>query len=443
MALVASAILITTWTTQTEPIMAQWRIMADETISIYSRTAADIYTRDGQEALKTYLQQMDKVSHIRGGLFDSNGKELAGQITLDKSRELVIRALLTDGMQDVSSGPTALVAKRATSSKGTFVLVAEISRPRLISLLAPSRFRGLRVIAVFLTTGLVCYALARYLTGPIIKLRAATKQFSQGDLTVRVGPAIGNRRDEIADLGKDFDEMAERIESLVQAQRRLTSDISHELRSPLARLSVALELARSRSGPGAQTALDRIELEANRLNEMISQLLRLSRLESETAEDKQELIELDQLIKEVVADADFEARNNNRTVNIAQLQSCIVQGRREFLSSAIENVVRNAVKYTGENTTVKVSLSVEDNSANKQALISVRDYGDGVPEDYLKELFRPFFRVADARDRQTGGVGLGLAITEHVIKSHGGKVTAHNAEDGGLVVEIVLPTNTT
>jgi two-component system sensor histidine kinase CpxA len=233
--------------------------------------------------------------------------------------------------------------------------------------------------------------------------------------------------------------MAQRLESMVKAQQRLLGDISHELRSPLARLGVALGLARQRSGPEAGGALDRIERESDNLNEMISQLLTLTRLESGTDGRKRTEVDLTSLVREVADDADFEARSINRGVQVVSADKCSITGVEELLRSAIENVVRNAVRFTPEGTTVEVALREQNGSGDHFAVISVRDRGHGVPEDALERIFRPFYRTEDARDRQSGGgTGLGLAITERAVRLHGGTVRASNAPDGGLAVELKL-----
>jgi len=259
-------------------------------------------------------------------------------------------------------------------------------------------------------------------------------------LTARTGAGARRRRDEVADLGRDFDAMAERIEDLVLAQRRLLGDISHELRSPLSRLSMALALARravenKSDDSEIGTALDRIKRETGRLNTLIEQLLQLVRLESGDAGLAAAPLDLEPLVREVVADADFEARGAGRSVTMLQGDSCHSSGSADLLRSAIENVVRNAARYTAPETAVEVHLICEES----HAVIRVRDRGPGVPPETLGELFRPFYRVADARDRESGGVGLGLAITQRAVRSCGGTVTAHNAQSGGLLVEIRLP----
>jgi len=232
--------------------------------------------------------------------------------------------------------------------------------------------------------------------------------------------------------------MAERLENVMNAQSRLLNDISHELRSPLARLNVALGLARQRAGEPAQPALERIDLEADRLNEMIGRLLTIARLESGAAMEKVP-IHLADLIGQIAADADYEAQSRNSHVESSIEDDCVVLGDLALLHSAIENVVRNAMRYTTEGTEVQVRLRCDPNPEGRQAVVEVSDSGPGVPEEALDKLFRPFYRIDDARGRQTGGVGLGLSITERAVRLHGGTVRAANRDEGGLQIEIRLP----
>jgi signal transduction histidine kinase len=306
-------------------------------------------------------------------------------------------------------------------------------------LFADSQTQVFRFLVVMMLTGVVCYGMVRHITKPILQLRSAAQRLAEGDLSTRVEPKLTRRRDELGLLGREFDKMAARLESLMAAQHRLLADISHELRSPLARVSVALALVRETAGPEAAPDLDRIELETGRLNAMIGELLTLSRIESgEQAADK-ERVNLSNLIEDIAADADFEARSRNRAVKVLATAQCALSGTESLLRSAVENVVRNAVRYTKEGTPVEIRLSRERDESQECAVIRVRDHGSGVPEEKLADLFRPFYRIADARDRQSGGTGLGLAITQRAVKLHGGHVEARNAPDGGLQIEIRLP----
>ena len=298
---------------------------------------------------------------------------------------------------------------------------------------------GLPIFIGILSSGLVCYLLARYLTSPIVRLRAATQKLAEGDLAARAGMPESRRHDEMAELMRDFDRMAERLEKLVNAQRRLLTDISHELRSPLARLNVALELARRRSGSEAGSALDRIDRETNRLNQLIQKLLTIARLDGGDEFIQKSPLHLEHLISEIAKDAAFEAQDRRCEVEVDVVDDCVVTGNSRLLQSAIENVVRNAIRYTEPGTNVQVRLEQGLGAKGPEAVVRVTDSGPGVPEDAIDKLFRPFYRIDDARGRQTGGVGLGLAITERAVALHGGTIRAVNRPQGGLMVEIRLP----
>jgi two-component system sensor histidine kinase CpxA len=296
------------------------------------------------------------------------------------------------------------------------------------------------LIIAIISSGLVCYLLAWYMTKPIVRLRTATRQLAAGDLSARTGAPATARSDEVAGLMRDFDAMAERIETLLKAQSRLLNDISHELRSPLARLNVALGLARQRAGVESADMLDRIELEASRLNELIGRILTLARLEDGEQTAPQTPVALDEIVLSVTEDAEFEAQARHCHVRTSIPEGdWTVHGNASLLHSAVENVVRNAIRYTQEGSAVDVDLTSETKAGVHEAVLRVSDSGPGVPPETLSKLFEPFYRLDDARERQTGGVGLGLAITERAVRFHGGKVSASNRQAGGLVIEIRLP----
>jgi two-component system sensor histidine kinase CpxA len=296
------------------------------------------------------------------------------------------------------------------------------------------------LIILIITSGLVCYFLSWYLTKPIVRLRTATRQLAAGDLTARSGAPVSGRRDEVAGLMRDFDAMAERLETLMKAQSRLLNDISHELRSPLARLNVALGLARQRAGVESADMLERIELEASRLNELIGRILTLARLEDGEQRVPQTPVSLNELVENIAEDAEFEAQARHCHVHVEIPQGqWEVRGNASLLHSAVENVVRNAIRYTQERTSVEIELASEAGATGREAVLKISDNGPGVPTDALDKLFEPFYRLDDARGRLTGGVGLGLAITERAVRFHGGKVSAFNRAEGGLRIEIRLP----
>ncbi|MCZ6767668.1 MAG: ATP-binding protein [Acidobacteria bacterium] len=405
----------------------------------FAQRSTEILERRGLPALEEYLERLEQTSRIRVTIFDSQGQEISGHPAPVGAGELAARAQRSRRVEFQPSAGALLVARSAAAPAGeSYTMVGQIPGPRMGWRAQPAEL-ALRLLVVVMTGGVVCYGLARYLTSPVSKLQKATQQLAGGDLTARVGPALEKRGDEFADLGRDFDLMAERIEWLINSQRRLLSDISHELRSPLARLNVALELARQRTGSEAAHSLDRIEREAERMNELIGQLLGLARLDNGAEVGQQERVSLANLLSEVTADADFEAGSSKRRVRIIESEDCVVTGSTKLLRSAIENIVRNGLRYTAQGTEVEVGLRRGQTDKGAYALIMVRDHGPGVPEATLGKLFRPFYRVGDARDRQSGGTGLGLAIAERIIRLHGGTVRASNASDKGLRVEIRLP----
>jgi two-component system sensor histidine kinase CpxA len=421
--------------TRPTPTGRSWRDLSQ--VGPNAMKAAEVYEQSGPTALATTLQATEKASGVSSTFFDENGKELSGRNIPQGATELLAKASDSREIEFQFANRTTLVARPLVSPKGVrYVYLAHIPRAPFQSGL---QTQALRLIVVLIVGAIFCYGVARYLTTPLLKLRSTTNELSEGNMSARVGPSLAKRRDEVGQLGRDFNLMAERVESMVNAQQRLLGDISHELRSPLARLGVALGLARQRSGNEAMGALDRIERESDNLNEMISQLLTLTRLESGTDGRKRTQVDLASLVREVAEDADFEARSLNRAVNVVSSEQCSLNGVEELLRSAIENVVRNAVRFTPEGTAVEVALRRQNVDGNNYAVISVRDSGQGVPEDSLEKIFQPFYRAEDARDRQSGGgTGLGLAITERAVRMHGGSIRASNAPGGGLLVEMKL-----
>jgi two-component system sensor histidine kinase CpxA len=400
--------------------------------------AVQTYEQGGPAAVRRYLDEIRESLHVRSYLLDEQGQGVSGRDLPPWAESLGkgIRPPRRDLWQWVTPSPFRQQSLEASSGH-RYTLVAFL--PPRGPFLGPGGIPGLSILIGIISSGLVCYLLARYLTSPVVRLRAATQRLAAGDLTARAGGLTARRRDEMAQLVRDFDTMAERLEESVHAQARLLHDISHELRSPLARLNVASALARQRAGQEARSALDRIDLEAERLNGLIGGLLAIARLESGNDSREKSTIPLAEMIEEIAADADFEAQGVNCRVESVIKQDCTVRGAPILLHSAIENVVRNAAHYSAEGTTAQVLLERGEDNGNAQAVIRIVDSGPGVPEDALDKLFRPFYRIDDARGRQTGGVGLGLAITERAIRLHGGTVKASNRREGGLQIEIRLP----
>ncbi len=283
-------------------------------------------------------------------------------------------------------------------------------------------------VLILLAVGMVCWALALSIASPLRNLAGAVDRFGRGDLSIRVN---SRRRDEIGALGKAFDQMAERIETLLISERRLLQDISHELRSPLARLSFAVELVKKDNVQEGSIA--RLKKEIDRLSHLVSALLEMTRAEEDPGYRNLEEIRLDIILNEVVEDCRVEAAARGCHIHWNGNQNLKMLGNSELLRRAFENIVRNAIRYTPEGSSVDVDLK----AGQRNASIIVRDYGPGVPEELLSKIFQPFFRVDDSRDSSTGGLGLGLAIARRAIDIHHGRLTAMKANPG-LRVQIDL-----
>jgi two-component system sensor histidine kinase CpxA len=399
--------------------------------------AVQAYKTGGTGAVNTYLRNLRETQRVHAFLFDQQGHNLSGHGVPEWIERVERGQIHTADSIWGRMGPMQFLRPSITTADGqSYNLVIELPSER--TRFGPHGIPGVGILIAILCSGLVCYLLTRYLTSPIVRLRAATQKLAGGDLTARAG-GLARGHDEMSELVRDFDTMAERLENLVNAQGRLLKDISHELRSPLARLNVALELARQRAGTEAQSALERIDLEANRLNELIGRLLTIVRLESGGDTMRKALVHLGALVREITQDAAFEAQSRHCRVDCSIVNDFVVIGDQALLNSAIENIVRNAVRYTQEDTAVEVRLERVAGPDGPLGIVRVTDSGPGVPDEALEKLFRPFYRIDDDRGRGTGGAGLGLAIADRAVKLHGGTVKAGNRPEGGLMIEITLP----
>jgi len=439
--------------TQSDREEENWQHVVDHILVLQGQQAVNIFENESAASFSRFIEHMERLPGFHIYIFENESKEITGNNVPPEISALVATAAKDKTIGTVILGDKNLVLKSINSYKmKKYLIAAEVPhRPMLRPLEpppgsgpGPGLGRGMsfhlpRVMAILIVSGIICYLLASYLTAPIIKLRNATRQFAAGDFSIRVSSKMGQRKDEISDLAFDFDHMAERIESLLTSQRNLLRDISHELRSPLARINVALELCQQRSEGEAIKYLKRIGEEAEKLNELIEQILTLNRVESGIAEFKKEKIDLTHLIRQITADADFEARSLNKTVKIVQDEECIITGNGDLIKRVVENIVRNAILYTVEGSTVEISLKYIGQDSHSDASITVRDYGSGVRENEIINIFRPFYRIEEDRDRKTGGTGIGLAIADAAVRLHAGSIKAVNVSGGGLSVEIILP----
>lgn len=370
------------------------------------------YENGGRPALAAFLENLSHIYGTEGILTDEKGRDLL----TGKPEAAMIRQYEHQSTFQIFNLVESPVVQSSEDHRYWFIAIAP-RRPVASWFITPDHIFWLGA------TLLLCYWLALTFTSPLRQLQKTVEQFGQGDLSARVN---SERGDELGDLSRAFDRMAARIETLLAAERRLLLDISHELRSPLARLNVAIELARS----GDEAQFDRIQKESDRLNALVGQLLQVTRAEGDPASLHRDPIRLDQLVEQLVDDAKFEAAARGCQIEYRAPMAVTVEGDAELLRRAVENVVRNAIRYAPQHTPVTVDLSRQ----NGRAVVDVRDFGPGVPEEALPRLFDAFYRVEPDRGRASGGIGLGLSIARRAIELHHGSIRAVNAHPGLEVV---------
>lgn len=428
-----------------------------------------VYATRGLEGLGEWIGRLNQQRLRHGPVFivDARGRVLAGPREFDR-----LPPPRKDGAPDTApelrmpffgfgrgapprhaaddGGPAPSRAERIRSyrldtGKDDPLWLARLERPPpppgLFPVDGPGGPRGphepmfglVRLGVALAVSGLLCWLLARHLTRPIRELQAASARLAAGDFTTGLTPRTLARRDELAALARDFQSMAAQLKQLVEAQRQLLRNVSHELRSPLARLQVAAALARRRAGGVVDSEIDRIELETARLDELIGQLLALMRLEAATGQAHAPL-DLSALLDAVIRDARFEAEARGGRVETTIERGLVLDGNAELLRSVFDNVVRNAIRHTPPERAVQ--LTAKRDASTAQLLVTVCDEGPGVPEAMLERIFEAFVRVDEARSADVGGTGLGLAIAKQGVRAHGGSILARNRPGGGLEIEI-------
>jgi signal transduction histidine kinase len=444
--------------------LTRWRSIGQAAMPYLGAHIANVYEKDGATAATAVISDIGREGRFRAWLYTADSRMVAGVAPAAGAEGAIHRALTTsDNAARRFDRDASLLATRIESGSRTpYVVLWESPRPLRWYAQASLPVFASRVAALLLASGIVCWLLTWQITKPIGTLRAAARRFADGDLAVRVGLRRELRRgDDLTDLAREFDRMAARIQELITAQQQLLADISHEVRSPLARLSLALDLARRRLGDEVPEH-QRMAQEIERIDSLIGQLLTLARLRADAHQPQFEPLNLRELVREVAQDSRFEADGAGRTVTLDREIDARMRGDRGMLRSAIENVVRNAIRYTPEGTAVSIKMEpvvvrnairytpegtavsikmepVVDVRGQRTAIV-IRDRGPGVPPDMLARLFDPFFRADDARTPTSGGAGLGLAITRQAMLAHGGSATVENAPDGGLLVRLELPT---
>jgi two-component system sensor histidine kinase CpxA len=378
---------------------------------------------DDSKGLRDELLGIPRMSRSHIYIVDYDNKEVLGRD--DTLRQLIERR-------------TRIETQVYEDSQGRPYTVYTVNRNPPSTILAPGpQGMALRLLAAALISAFISYFLARSLSQPLEKLRLASRKIAAGELGTRVGQSMTDRHDEFGQLATDFDAMASRLQVMQQANQRLLQDVSHELRSPLARLNVALEIARQKGATHIESELNRIELESERLKALVNDVLGLLRESSETAAKIDEEIELCLLLSDLVDVVNYEVPQGKPGISWTPIEPLLFLGDRELLWRAMENLLRNALRHTDPEQ--GVVLRLEQGRGKKRVHMSVRDFGPGVPNGELEKIFEPFYRVQESRDRGSGGHGLGLSIAANAVRRHGGSIQAGNADGGGLVVRISLP----
>jgi two-component system sensor histidine kinase CpxA len=407
----------------------------------FARQASAVLEQQGETGLQEWL--VHKVEELRPDrlfLLDARGRDLLGRPVPDflqaaaGHRPFPARPARGGPPHDEYRLISQLLDPQTGATYALSFLRARTGKTVMLGIFATPETPLVFAIVTLLVSTAICYLLARQLSAPIQHLRDATRSIADGKLGVQVSGLLGRRRDELAMLAVDFDAMSARLAALLHAQQQLLRDVSHELRSPLARMQIALGLAR-RPQANLQQELDRIEQEAQRLDELIGEILSLSRLEDPVRPLLSAPVPLDELLEALVEDARVEADPRRVGVRLDMQPGLVATADRELLHRALENVVRNAVRFSPDGSEVLLEARQQSGLLS----ISVSDAGPGVPPEHLERIFEPFYRVASARDRDSGGHGIGLAIAARVVRLHGGTIRASNRSPSGLRVEVSMP----
>ncbi len=422
--------------------------LSEKALTSMAFSAEEAYQAGQCDELNPLLRRFERVYKVIPHLFDETGHAVCGdavspavQRAAEKSHFFGLKhvAEIMRGVVPSRNGQIIAAIRINPDQNAPFTFVVETNQ-------IPSwlfRFKGeLAIFAAILFSGVLSALLAKILVRPIGQLRRTAQELASGNFKAR---AKNSRRlppkgDEVVALVHDFNRMADQIESLIGVQKQLIRDVSHELRSPLSRLSVALELLREDTNEQSMVHVERIERETERLNRLIGQLLELSRMEAlDGVGIRTGIVQLDEIVGEVVSNAAYEAGSRGCNVRAAIRDRVTVHANAELLSSAIENVVRNGIRYTHTGTDVLVTLERQRQPGASAVKLTVRDFGPGVPEDEIPSLRVPFYRIDPARSNETGGTGVGLAIADRAVRLHGGSLAFRNHPQGGLEVTLQLP----
>jgi two-component system sensor histidine kinase CpxA len=401
---------------------------------ILAAQAVKTYESDGPEAFARFSQS------------ESDGRQL---FLLDGFyKDVLSRPLTRDGLRVAHAAKNGqLVVLRAHIAAYRFV--SPSGHPYILMLYLKSGLRELGesllgeglpyTISLILLVTLLCFALAYHIASPIQSIQSTARRVAQGDLKARVPSSVSRRFDELAALAKDFDSMVGRLDLLIQTQKNLLNSVSHELRSPLARINLSVALLKKRYSADSDDLFQRLDRDVARIDLLMGQLLTLSRLEAGLSSSEREDVDLTQLVEEAAADSNFEAEASGKSVSLRTTGAFILgNADPQALRSACENVIRNAVRFTRPGTSVEVVLEVDRSAPEPLGILSVRDHGPGVPEESLEAIFQPFYRIGGDTQGMDGN-GLGLAIASEAIRLHRGTISAANLRPAGLEMTIRLP----
>lgn len=418
-------------TSSLQPESTAWFKPKDSIETIADQAIVQYETKK-LSGLNRYANQLHTAQQLSIWLIDADGKSLHQPIPLHIAQQITSFPQ-TIKPSNNKAGPFYIqTINRSAVSGESFRLIVSYNEKNRPGNAAPHLIRRYIIVLVAILMGSLLIAWT--LTRPIRKLQLTTQAFAAGNLQARAPKLIVQRRDSIGDLGREFNHMAQRVDKLLTSQTRLLRDVSHELRTPLARIQVALALAEQRSS-GGENEHKRIETELKKLDNLISQILKLSRLEAETDTLVLSTFQLESLLDKIITDVKFEFNKQQKNIQLIANEDSTISADYYALSSALENVIRNAMRYTADSTEVEVTIQ----SVNKSLQIEVRDQGMGVDESELDKLFIPFYRTSEAREAASGGKGIGLAITQHIIHRHQGEIVAENHHPKGLTIRIRLP----
>jgi two-component system sensor histidine kinase CpxA len=385
------------------------------------RLARDL-KEGGERRAKRTLQGLPRNLRNHIYVFDARGSELLG-------RERVFNKQ--------KQGRINIGTRKLRDPEGSVYTLVSTGRRPPRALLAPGpQGVWLRLGVAAVVSALVSLLLARYLAGPLGYLSRASHRLATGDLSVRVGAPLNQRKDEFGQLALDMDEMAARLQVSQQANQRLLRDVSHELRSPLARLRVALEIARNKDQSLVVDELNRIELESERLENLVDEVLSLLRESSAPQELRVLRFDLAELLEDLVQTVNYEISDGRQEIELQMQEPLMLEADRELLWRVFENLLRNALIHSGDEGAIRISASQK---SAREIQVIVQDSGPGIAQAHIKRIFEPFYRVDEARNRGSGGHGLGLAIAASAVRRHGGRISASNRKGGGLEVLVALP----